>query len=87
MRSYLSHGIPLEGGQRLNICSLARALLEAPHSVGDATDLISDALLGSTWSKEPWAQEQVREIVGDIDENSRPVLKHGIRIKGATKRA
>jgi hypothetical protein len=87
MRTYLNHGIPLEGGQRLNICALARALLEVPHSVDEATDLIWDALLNSTWSKDPWTQEQVREIVGDIDETARPILKHGIRVKGARKRA
>jgi hypothetical protein len=84
----LRDGIPLDGGQRTNICGLARALLEVPRSVDETTDIIWAALLKSEWSRpeDPWTKEQVREIVVDIEASARrPGLRIGtprIRIKG-----
>jgi hypothetical protein len=84
MSGYLKDGIPLdaENGQRGAICALARALLELPASVEDTTQRIWDALVRSEWSKDPWTQEQVFEIVADIERSDRPTLRHkSIRVK------
>lgn len=77
MSGYLRDGIPLdaENGQRGAICSLARALLELPSSVDEAAERIWGALLNSEWSKDPWTEEQVYEIVADIDNAERPALR------------
>ena len=83
MSGYLRDGIPLdaEGGQRGVICSLARALLELPESVEDTTSRIWDALTRSEWSKGPWTEEQVFEIVADLDRSYRPGLRKQVQFK------
>jgi hypothetical protein len=77
MSAYLRDGIPLdaENGQRGVICALARALLELPVPVGVASDQIWESVQRSEWSREPWTEEMVFEIVADIDRSDRPGLR------------
>jgi len=75
MRTYLEVGIPY-GEQRQMVCALARALLEVPISVDEASAHIAEALERSEQdSATPWTEPQVRRIVADIDRSPRPALR------------
>jgi hypothetical protein len=77
-RIWLRKGVPVEGGQRMNLCSLARAALECesedPYTVDDAIDVLWTVIQRSEQTKAPWTIEEIAKLVRSIDKSPRPML-------------